>query len=100
MGSATRACVLVAALFALSCSSGAMAGKYISERDRTPSDCRELKADGTFGLEEDGTTPTGSCSASAARVDLAVTAGRKISATIAGTDLIDSGEGAGRWSRQ
>jgi hypothetical protein len=98
MRSITTVSVLAALVFALACSGRGMAGRYVCDRDRTPKDTLDLKADGSFLMTEDSTTLTGTWSATATRVELDVSGGRRVSARIEGKDLIDSGDG--RWTRQ
>ncbi|MFI5182884.1 MAG: hypothetical protein ACHQNV_00680 [Vicinamibacteria bacterium] len=98
MRSCKSVSVLVALVLALACSGRAMVGRYVCDRDRTPKDTLELKADGTFLMTEDSATLTGTWSSTATRVELDVSRGRRISARIEGKDLIDSGDG--RWTRQ
>jgi hypothetical protein len=90
--------VLAALVLALACSGRAMAGRYVCDRDRTPKDTLDLKADGTFLMTEDSATLAGTWSATATRVELDVSGGRRVSARIEGRDLVDTGDG--RWIRQ
>lgn len=92
--------VLAALLVSAACARSPLPGRYVCDRDRTPKDTLELKADGAFLLQEDGTTFAGTWSASATELVLEITGGRKVTIRIEGRDLIDSGQEGGRWTRQ
>jgi hypothetical protein len=100
MRSIQRVCVLAALLFTLACSQRTMTGHYVCDRDRTPKDTLELKADGAFVLHEDGVTLTGTWSETPTQVEFDIQGGRKGRLRIDGKDLVDSGGEGGRWSRR
>jgi hypothetical protein len=85
-------------LLSLACTRGGVAGRYVSERERSPNDYLNLAGDGTFTLQEDGGTLTGSYSVNGSRITLTPTAGVALSGTLDGGTLID--QTGTRWTKQ
>ena len=80
------------------CSNGSVAGTYVSERDRAPKDQLTFAANGTFTLEEDGGTVSGTYRVNGRQISLATTRGQTLSGTLEGAIFTD--QDGNRWTKQ
>ena len=85
-------------LLGVSCAGGNVAGRYVSERDRNPKDYLELRADGSFTLQEDGSTLTGTYKTNGTKVALTTMSGESLKGKIEAGVLTDAT--GNRWTRQ
>ena len=76
----------------------AVAGRYLSDRDRTPRDSLDLEAGGGFTLQEDGATFTGTYEVKGDSIALKLPGGSTVVSKIEGPVLVD--EAGGRWTKQ
>jgi hypothetical protein len=86
------------ALLGVSCTTSSVAGHYVSERDRSPKDYVELRADGTFTLQEDGSTLTGTYKLNGTQVTLSAASGKPLRGKIEAGVLTDAT--GNRWTKQ
>ncbi len=89
---------LMMLLIAASCSRDNIAGRYVSDRDRTPKDYFELAADGAFTLEEDGGSLEGTYRLSGTQLTLTMSSGQALAGKFEGGVFSDP-LGA-RWTKQ
>ena len=90
--------LLAATCVGVSCAArGDVAGWYMSDQDSR--DSIELRADGTFTIQEDGGTVTGTYTVSGTEVHLEASSGQALRAKIEGGVLTDAGIGK-RWTRR
>jgi hypothetical protein len=89
---------LMTLLLGFSCAGGNVAGRYVSERDRSPKDYLELRADGSFTLQEDGSKFTGTYKMNGAQVTLTTASGEPLQGKIEAGVLTDAT--GNRWTRQ
>ena len=89
---------LLAILLGVSCARGNVAGRYVSERDRSPKDYLELRADGSFTLQEDGSTSIGTYKMNGTQVALTTASGETLQGKIEAGVLTDAI--GNRWTRQ
>ena len=92
-----RLATLLTLLLGVSCAGGKVAGRYVSERDRSPKDYLELRADGSFTLQEDGSTLTGTYKMNGTQVALTAS-GEALQGRIESGVLTDAT--GNRWTRQ
>jgi hypothetical protein len=89
---------LMTLLIGVSCTRHNVAGKYLSERDRSPKDYLELAADGTFTLQEDGSAFTGTYKLTGTQIALTTRAGKALTGKLEGGVLSDPT--GTRWTKQ
>jgi hypothetical protein len=85
-------------LLIVSCVRDNVAGKYVSERDRSPKDYLELAVDGAFTLQEDGSTLTGKYKLTGTQIALTTSSGQTLSGKVEGRVFIDPT--GTRWTKQ
>lgn len=93
--------VLIVAI-GVACGTGgshsSIAGTYVSERDRSPKDELTFAANGTFRLEEDGSTVSGTYKVHERQISLATTRGQTLSGTLEGAVFTD--QNGNRWTKR
>jgi hypothetical protein len=85
-------------LLIVSCVRDNVAGKYVSERDRSPKDYLEVAAGGAFTLQEDGSTVTGTYRLTGTQIDLTTSSGQALSGRFEGGVFVDPT--GTRWTKQ
>jgi hypothetical protein len=85
-------------LLMVSCVRDNVAGKYVSDRDRRPKDYLELAADGSFTLQEDGSTVAGKYKLTGTQIALTTSSGQALSGKVEGGVFIDPT--GTRWTKQ
>ena len=94
-----RVCLaMLMTLLIVSCVRDNVAGKYVSERHRSPKDYLVLAADGAFTLQEDGSTLTGQYELTGTQIDLTTSSGQALRGKVEGGVFIDPTRT--RWTKQ
>jgi hypothetical protein len=89
---------LIAVLISASCARDDVAGRYVSDRDRSPKDSIVLAADGTFTAQEDGGSLKGTYKRTGTQVAFTLDTGQVMSCTLEGAVLTDSL--GNRWTKE
>ena len=82
-------------MVAISCVRPAVAGRYTCERDRTPKDFLQLAGDGSFTLQEDEATITGTYKVEGLEIGLTTQDRRKLRMRVEGAVLVEDTGGRG-----
>jgi hypothetical protein len=98
MGARIWLATVLAILVGVACGGGNVVGRYVSERDRSPKDYLELQADGSFTLQEDGSTLTGTYKVNGTRVTLTMASGERLQGEIEAGVLTEAA--GNRWTKQ
>jgi hypothetical protein len=95
---AYRWLAILIVMIGVACSRGNVAGIYVSDRARMPKDQLSFAADGTFTLEEDGCTVSGTYKAAGQQITLTTNTGQSLSGTVVGSVFTD--QTGQRWTKR